>query len=74
VATPEFWSLFMRPNMRHVSEAPILFVNFSATWGGGEQWHLTTARELLRRGYFVTIVARAGGRWPQRPRSRARHV
>ena len=35
----------------------VVFVNFSRIWGGGEQWHFLSARELLRRGHAVTILA-----------------
>ncbi len=35
----------------------ILLVNTSASWGGGENWHLGHARELLRRGHEVSAVA-----------------
>lgn len=37
---------------------PVLFVNFSKSWGGGEKWHLVAARELSQRGYPVHILAR----------------
>ena len=35
----------------------VVFVNFSRIYGGGEQWHFLSARELQRRGYAVTILA-----------------
>ena len=35
----------------------ILFVNFSKDWGGGEKWHLISAKELLKRNYHVQILA-----------------
>lgn len=35
----------------------VLFVNFSSMWGGGEKWHLISARELLHRDYQVMILA-----------------
>lgn len=35
----------------------VVFVNFSRIYGGGEQWHFLSARELLRRGHAVTILA-----------------
>ena len=34
----------------------ILFVNFSKTWGGGENWHFTTASELRKRGWDVVFL------------------
>jgi hypothetical protein len=37
---------------------PVFFVNFSKSWGGGEKWHLVSARELARRGYPVEILSR----------------
>ena len=44
--------------MQNLKEPPILFVNFSQSWGGGEKWHLMAAQELSQRGYAVEIVAR----------------
>lgn len=38
----------------------ICFFNTNRAWGGGEKWHLTTARELERRGYQSLIVANSG--------------
>lgn len=38
----------------------ILFVNFSKTWGGGENWHLISAAALAARGYPVHLLVRQG--------------
>ncbi len=48
--------------MQNLKQHPILFVNFSQSWGGGEKWHLHAAQELLRRGYAVDVLARARGK------------
>ncbi len=34
----------------------ICFFNSNKAWGGGEKWHFSTAKELLRRGYQVYLV------------------
>ena len=35
----------------------ICFFNSNLAWGGGEKWHLSTAKEFERRGYHSIIVA-----------------
>lgn len=44
--------------MQNLNQPPILFVNFSPAWGGGEKWHLMSAQALRQRGHAVEIVAR----------------
>ncbi len=39
----------------------VIFANFSKTWGGGEKWHLLSARALRQRQYQVEILARSQG-------------
>ena len=34
----------------------VCFFNTNKAWGGGEKWHLTTAKELERRGYKSILV------------------
>jgi glycosyltransferase involved in cell wall biosynthesis len=38
---------------------PVLFVNLSRGWGGGEAWHLTLLRALSEREWLVGLLA-----WP----------
>lgn len=38
----------------------ICFFNTNRAWGGGEKWHLTTARELNKRGYQSLLVTNNG--------------
>lgn len=38
----------------------ICFFNTNRAWGGGEKWHLTTAREMNRRGYNSILVTNNG--------------
>lgn len=38
----------------------ICFFNTNRAWGGGEKWHLTTAREMNRRGYQSILVTNNG--------------
>jgi len=38
----------------------VFFVNFSPSWGGGEQWHLSNASALLRCGYETGMITRTG--------------
>ncbi len=38
----------------------IVCVNFSKTWGGGENWHYLTTRELLNRGLEARLLVNAG--------------
>ncbi|MES2528882.1 MAG: glycosyltransferase [Bdellovibrionota bacterium] len=38
----------------------ICFFNTNRAWGGGEKWHLTTAKEMNRRGYHSIMVANNG--------------
>ena len=40
----------MKPN--------ILFINSITIYGGGEVWMLTLIRELVKRGYKVTLVCK----------------
>ena len=35
----------------------VVFVNFSITWGGGEFQHLSLAKEFVRQGHRVLIIA-----------------
>ncbi len=35
----------------------VCFFNTNKAWGGGEKWHMTTAKELERRGYKSIVVA-----------------
>ncbi len=44
----------------------VLFVNLSRTWGGGEQWHYSSALGLRGRGWSVTLLAYPGGARAQR--------
>ncbi len=41
---------------------PVLFVNLSRTWGGGEQWHFAMSQALAGRGWPVELLA-----WPRSP-------
>lgn len=34
----------------------VCFFNSNRAWGGGEKWHLTTAREFQQRGYETFLV------------------
>src|SRR5579863_2468136 len=38
----------------------VVFVNLSKTWGGGEQWHFSSAQALAQRGWPVALVVRPG--------------
>lgn len=38
-------------------ERSICLCNTHATWGGGEKWHLNTAKALVARGWHVTLLA-----------------
>lgn len=38
----------------------ICFFNTNRAWGGGEKWHLTTAREMNSRGYQSILVTNNG--------------
>ncbi len=38
----------------------ICFFNTNRAWGGGEKWHLTTAKEMNRRGYHSILVTNNG--------------
>jgi glycosyltransferase involved in cell wall biosynthesis len=38
------------------SRKTICFFNSNSAWGGGEKWHLTTAREMNRRGHLSILV------------------
>ena len=48
---------------------PVLFVNLSRTWGGGEQWHLATALALSKRGWPVELLVRPGSMLEGRARA-----
>ncbi len=39
------------------SKKTVVFFNTNKAWGGGEKWHLTTCRELKRRGFETILVA-----------------
>lgn len=41
---------------------PVLFVNLSRTWGGGEQWHFAMSQALAARGWPVEVLV-----WPRSP-------
>jgi glycosyltransferase involved in cell wall biosynthesis len=43
--------------MSDKSTKTICFFNSNNAWGGGEKWHLTTAKEFARRGYNTFIVS-----------------
>jgi glycosyltransferase involved in cell wall biosynthesis len=43
--------------MSDKSTKTICFFNSNNAWGGGEKWHLTTAKEFSRRGYNTFIVS-----------------
>jgi glycosyltransferase involved in cell wall biosynthesis len=47
---------------------PVLFVNQSRNWGGGEQWHFATALALSRRGWPVELLVRPGSPLESRAR------
>lgn len=34
----------------------ICFINTNKAWGGGEKWHLSTAKTLLKNGYDVSMI------------------
>jgi glycosyltransferase involved in cell wall biosynthesis len=38
----------------------VLFATSIKTWGGGEEWMLSAASGLLRRGHDITLAARGG--------------
>ncbi len=38
----------------------ICFFNTNRAWGGGEKWHLTTAKEMNRRGFNSIMVTNNG--------------
>ncbi len=46
----------------------ICFFNSNRAWGGGEKWHLTTAREMNRRGYHSIMVTNNGSQLYQKAR------
>lgn len=48
------------------AKPPILFVNLSRGWGGGEVWHLTMAQALAGRGWPVTLLVHPDGALAQR--------
>lgn len=39
-----------------MTKKTICFFNSNRAWGGGEKWHLSTAREFERRGYKSILV------------------
>ncbi len=46
----------------------ICFFNTNRAWGGGEKWHLFTARELERRGHKTILVTNSGSQLYQKAR------
>ena len=48
------------------AKPPILFVNLSRGWGGGEVWHRTMAQALAGRGWPVTLLVHPDGALAQR--------
>ncbi len=46
----------------------ICFFNTNRAWGGGEKWHLTTAREMNRRGFHSILVTNQGSQLYQKAR------
>lgn len=47
------------PTMKSPSKAQrtLCLCNTHATWGGGEKWHLETAKALVRRGWHIILLA-----------------
>ena len=57
------------PSENAASCRRIVFVNFTADWGGGELQHLELAREFKRQGYAVAVCARPGSALIQKARA-----
>lgn len=51
------------------SKKTICFFNTNRAWGGGEKWHLTTAKEMNRRGYQSILVTNNGSQLYQKART-----
>lgn len=47
----------------------ICFFNTNRAWGGGEKWHLTTAKEMNRRGFRSILVTNQGSQIYQKARA-----
>ncbi len=50
------------------SSRTICFFNTNRAWGGGEKWHLQTAKEMNRRGHQSILVTNQGSQLYQKAR------